>query len=300
MRIPLAQMTRRARNPRRRAITLQPIRLPATQATNLYRTAYAPIVAQWQAALPGIVAEYERSLVAIRAADALTQDSAATLETQIQSTATQAGAFLLAVRTRIEGWARIAEAWHRLRWRRTVLSGTGVDLGTMLGPQDVRESLDAVIARNVGLVSSVSDETRRRIADAVFRGYQARRPAREVGRELAEAVALGRKRALRIAADQSSKLGGALNDERRRQAGIDSWVWVHSGKRHPRAVHVERDRKLYSENPERVGMEYEGRTVRKVPEDKPGDLPFCGCTSRAVLILEEPERGGAQSNSRRA
>jgi uncharacterized protein with gpF-like domain len=280
MRIPLAAMTRRARNPRRKVITLQPIRPPATQATNLYREAYAPVIAIWQNALPGIVAEYERSLAAI------TQDSAATLETQIQTSATQAGAFLLAVRTRIEGWARLAEAWHRLRWRRTVLAGTGVDLTTLIGPQDMRETLDAVIARNVGLVTSVSDETRRRIADAVFRGYQARTPSREVARELADAVALGRKRALRIAADQNVKLSSALNEERRRQAGIDSFTWFHSGKVHPRAVHVERDGKLYSENAERVGTEYEGRTVRRVPDDKPGELPYCGCTSKAVLILE--------------
>lgn len=280
MRIPLAEMTRRARNPRRRTITLQPIKLPATRATNLYREAYAPIITMWQAALPGIMAEYSRSLAAI------TTDSAATIETEIQRGATQAGAFLLAVRARIEAWARLAEAWHRSSWRRVVLSGTGVDLATMIGPQDMREPLEAVIARNVGLVTSVSDETRRRIADAVFRGYQARRPARDVARELSEAVAIGRRRALRIAADQNVKLSSALNEERRRQAGIDSFTWVHSGKVHPRAVHVERNGKLYSEDPAKVGSEYEGRTIRKVPDDKPGELPFCGCTSKAVLILE--------------
>jgi hypothetical protein len=280
MKFDLAAMTRRARNPRRKVITLQPIKPPAMQATNLYREAYAPIITLWANALSGIEAEYARSLAA------LTTDSAQTLETQIQTTTTQAGAFLLAVRTRIEGWARLAEAWHRLRWRRTVLSGTSIDLATLIGPQDVRETLDAVIARNVGLVTSVSDETRRRIADAVFRGYQARTPAREVARELAEAVAMGRRRALRIAADQNVKLASALNEERRRQAGIDSFAWVHSGKRHPREDHLARNGILYSENAERVGSEYEGRTVRRVPDDKPGELPYCGCTSKAVLILE--------------
>lgn len=286
MRFDLAALTRRTRNPRRKVIELQPISPPATRATDLYRAAYAPVIAAWAEAVPRIVAEYERSLAAIRATDSLTTDSAATLEAEIERSATQVGAFLLSVRLRIEGWARLAEAWHRLRWRRNVQAATGVDLATLIGPEDARETLDAVIARNVSLVRDVSDQTRQRIADAVFRGYQARRAPRDVARELAEAVAMGRRRALRVAADQNTKLASALNEERRRQAGIDSWRWVHSRKRHPRPEHEERDGRLYSENAERVGTEYQGSVVRRVPEDKPGELPYCGCTTRAVLILE--------------
>lgn len=173
-----------------------------------------------------------------------------------------------------------------MRWRRTVQAATSIDLATLIGPQDVRETLETVIARNVGLVRSVSDETRRRIADSVFRGLQARTPSRQVAKEISEAVGIERRRALRIAADQNVKMSSALNDERRRQAGIDSFLWRHSGKVHPRAAHVERDGKLYSEDPGKVGTEYEGKLVRKVPEDRPGQLPFCGCSARAVLILE--------------
>lgn len=281
MRIPLASMTRQARpNGRRKAIELRPITPPATKASNLYRAAYAPVIAIWAEAVPRIVAEYERSLAALQ------MDSAATLETAIETSATQAGAFLLSVRLRVEGWALIAEAFHRARWRRNVQAATAVDLQMMIGPQDVREALETLIARNVGRVTSVSDETKLRIADAVFRGYQARTPSRQLARELAEAVALGRKRALRIAADQNVKLSSALNDERRRQVGITEWQWIHSSKKHPREEHVARDRKLYTDDPAKVGREYEGKTVLKAPDDRPGQLPFCGCTSRAVLILE--------------
>lgn len=282
MRIPLAQMARRARpGSRRKAIAMQPIKLPGTRATDLYRAAYAPVIAIWQAALPGIMAEYERSLAQLQT------DSAATLETQIETSATQAGAFILAVRARVELWAKAAELFHRMRWRRTVQAATAIDLATLIGPQDVRETLETVIARNVALVRNVSDQTRQRIADAVFRGLQARTPPRELAREIAAATELGRKRALRVAADQNVKLSSALNEERRRQAGIDSWLWVHSRKRHPRPEHEERDGRLYSEDPGKVGTEYEGKAVRRVPEDKPGELPFCGCGTRAVLILED-------------
>lgn len=281
MRIPLAEMAKRARpNGRRKAITLQPISLPATRATDLYRAAYAPVIEIWQNALPGIEADYRRSLAA------LTTDSAATLEAEIERTSNLAGAFVLGVRTRIEGWARLAEAWHRMRWRRAVQTATAIDLATLIGPQDVRETLETVIARNVGLVRSVSDETRRRIADSVFRGLQNRTPSRNVAREIAKAVGMGRQRALRIAAHQNVVLSSQLNEERRRQAGITEWIWIHSSKKHPREDHVARDKKLYTDDPAKVGREYEGKTVRRAPETRPGEEPNCGCTSRALLIID--------------
>jgi len=143
-----------------------------------------------------------------------------------------------------------------------------------------------VIARNVGLVRSVSDETRRRIADAVFRGLQARTPPRTVAKEIAEAVGIGRKRALRIAAHQNVVLSSQLNEERRRQAGITEWIWVHSRKRHPRLEHQERDGNLYTDDPSKAGREYEGKTIRPAPETRPGEEINCGCTSRALLVLE--------------
>lgn len=280
MRYDLATLTRRQRNPRRSAITLRPISPPATQATNLYRAAYLPIIQTWESGIARIMAEYERSLAQLQT------DSAATLETEIQRVEGNIGAFMLMVRPRLELWARAAEAWHRLRWKRNVLSATSVDLGTLIGPEDARETLQALIARNVGLVQSVSEQTRQRIADAVFRGLTNRTPSRDVARELSKAVGISRRRALNIAADQNVKLASALNDERRRQAGIDSWQWVHSSKAHPREEHVERDGKLYSENGDRIGQEYQGKKVRRVPEDLPGEKPHCGCTSKAVLILE--------------
>lgn len=289
MRIPLAAMTARARpRGRRKAITLQPITLPGTRATDLYRAAYLPIIEIWNNALPALEAEYERSLLEIegQTSNSLTQDGVPQLEAEIERAASAAGAFILGVRVRVEGWARLAEAWHRMRWRRTVLSATTIDLATLIGPQDVREALETVVARNVALIRNVSDQTRQRIADSVFRGLQNRTPPRELAKEIADAVGMGRKRALRIAADQNVKLSSALNEERRRQAGIDSFTWVHSGKVHAREEHKVRNGVLYSEDPAKVGETYEGRVIRKVPEDKPGELPYCGCTSRAVLILE--------------
>lgn len=278
MRFDLSELTKRQSKPRRKAITLRPIQAPASKASDLYAI-YRPVITIWQEALPAIEAEYARTL------SAMTTDAPADVAVQISQPEATAATVLLTVRARLARWAAIIEAWHRARWRANVLAATRVDLSTLIGPADMRETLETVIERNVGLIRSVSDETRRRVADAVFRGLQNRTPARDLARELRDAVAMERRRALRIAADQTVKITSALNEERRRQAGIMAWEWIHSGKRHPREDHKARNGLLYSDDPAQVGTEYEGQTVRTPPEDRPGQLPYCGCTSRAVLIL---------------
>jgi uncharacterized protein with gpF-like domain len=176
----------------------------------------------------------------------------------------------------LERWALRVEAWQRGRWRGAVLSATSVDLDTMLGPADMRVPLGTAIERNVGLVGSVSEQARTRISQAVFDGLTKRLPAREVAASVREAVAMSRRRSLGIASDQLTKLSESLNEERRRDAGLDEWEWVHSGKAHPRAEHKARNGVRYSDDPAKG---------RPAPEDRPGQLPFCGCTSRAVLDL---------------
>lgn len=279
MKYDLAALTRRSKTVRRSSIPLRPIIHQRARATDLYRSAYLPMVKLWEAALPDIEMEYKRTI------SAMVSDSARDIETVITQVELSGAALLINVRIRVEQWARTVEGWHRGKWRSNVLSASGVDLSTLIGPADAQETLEALIERNVGLVRSVSDETRRRIAESVFRGLQNRTSSVIVARQIREAVDIERRRALRIAADQNVKVTSALNDERRRQAGITAWEWIHSDKRNPRPEHDARDGFLYSDDPDIVGQTYEGKRLRKPPEDRPGGPPYCGCTSRAVLIL---------------
>jgi uncharacterized protein with gpF-like domain len=278
--VDLATLTRRAKNPRRRVITLRPITPPALQATALYTSVYAPVIAIWSTSLESITAAYAQSL------SELQTDAPADVTARIEAASSSVSGVIVSLRFAIGRWSEAVEAWHRRRWVGNVLTATSVDLSTMLGAADVRATLATVIERNVALVSSVSDETRRRIADAAFRGLTERKPAAEFAKEIRGFVDMSRARARRVASDQLAKLGGELNDERRRQAGIDSWEWLHSRKRNPRHDHVERDGKFYSDNPDRWGKRFEGKLFRKPPQDLPSQLPFCGCTSRSVLIID--------------
>jgi hypothetical protein len=275
----LAAMWKRAVRPRRTSVLIRPISAPATLASDLYAAAYKPVIALWTEALPPILAEYERTLAAMQT------DSPASVSAVIGRVENDHPGVFVTIRAKLEAWARRIEAWQRKKWIANVLSATDVDLTTMLGPADVRETLEASIERNVALVSSVSDVTRQRISEAVFRGLTERKPAAGVGKEIREAVDMSRRRALNIAADQLVKLSSALNEERRRQAGITAWAWVSSHKVHYRPAHLARDGKLYTDDSEQVGDEADGHTIAAAPVDRPGMLPFCGCTSRAVVVI---------------
>ena len=153
-----------------------------------------------------------------------------------------------------------------------LLAATEVDIETMVGPADVRTTLAAAIEANVGLIASVSSQTREKISTEVFQGLRERKSARDVAKGIREKVDMGRRRALNIASDQLVKIGAELNDEHRREAGIDTWEWLSSHKQHFRPEHAARDHNRYTDG--------------DAPTDLPGRLPFCGCTSRAVLSLD--------------
>lgn len=275
----LAAMARR--NGKRRTVTLRPTIPPAVMATDLYRAVYLPLIDLWDAAIAQIMAEYERSL------PAMTQDSAADIQAELNQVGASMQALFLTLTPELRDWALKLEQWQRTKWKDAVLSATNVDLSTLIGPEDVRETLETAIARNVALLKDVGAQTQGRISEAVFRGLSQRQPAREVAKSIREVLDMSRRRAKNIAAHQLSAISSELADERRREAGLDVWEWRHSGKKNPREVHLARNGNLYSESAARQGETVQGKTVGKPPDasDLPGRPPYCGCTSRAVLVI---------------
>lgn len=253
---------------RRQRIELRPIKSTQAQADELARILVrAPAV--WQQGEAAIIAAYARTLGQFR--DSIT-DSPADIEREIDALSEAVTRLLIQLTPLLNDWSLKIERFVRGRWQANVLSAAGVDLTTIMGPADMRDPLSIWLQRNTALIRNVSDDTRARISDIVFRGLNARSPARDVGREISEATGMARRRAQRIAADQAAKLTAALADERRRQAGIDRWKWRHSGKAHPREEHLRRDGKIYSdENP---------------PPEPVGFLPYCGCVAQPILDLD--------------
>jgi hypothetical protein len=271
----LPQLARR--NSRRRNVTLRPIVPTSAQATDIARI-IAPAWRIWAENVERIMAEYDPKPLG----DGLTLDSPDAIQRILDAIG---GEFLTRLVAEITpGLRRLSvrtETWHRAKWAAAVKAGTGVSLDTVLTAQPVQETLEAWIQRNVALAKNISDQAQARIADAVFRGYEARLPAREVAKAIREAAGLGRKRALRIAADQSSKLSAALDTERQAEAGIAWFRWRHSGKLHPRAWHKARDGRVYAL---KSGKARDGdETIPR--DDRPGMQPWCGCRAQAYIPL---------------
>lgn len=273
----LAALARRQSNIRRKSITLRDIVPPAMLATDLYRATYLRVIEAWTAALPRINAAYERTL------SSMTQDSPADVGAEIDDAASAIDRLILLLTPQIRDWAFQTEQWWRGKWRGAVLSATGVDLQTMLGPEDVRISLETAIEWNTALVKDVSSQARQRIGNVVFDGLRNRTPAREVAKTISDAVGMGRDRSMRIASDQLTKLSNSLADERRREAGIDTWKWRWSHKLHGRKEHIARDGKEYADTA--AGAD-EAEGILPPPDDRPGQLPYCGCRAQGVVRFD--------------
>jgi uncharacterized protein with gpF-like domain len=216
----------------------------------------------------------------------LQHDSAEDLGSTTDAIAQAINRLILELTPDLRRWALRTEQWHRGKWVRAVLAGIEVDLDLIIGPNDMRETIDAWLVRNTSLVRDVNEQARGKIADAVLRGHQQRSPISEVMKEVRAATGFATKRARRVAADLTVKLASALDAERQRQAGMDVWKWNHSDKLHPRPEHVARDGKLYADEPEHRGKLGNGQEVLVPPPDRPGELPFCGCVRQAVLVFE--------------
>lgn len=273
MQIDLAQLAARKRNSRC-PITFAPAITTKAQADDLARI-YARILEPWSRAHEILGDAYGRELARVQTSDEIGQlitDSPADLSATADAIAAAINRLMLELTPALREWAFRVEKWHRGKWVRAVLSGADVDLETLIGPEEVRETIDALLVRNTSLIRDINEQARGRIADAVLRGFQQRKTIADVTKEIREAAGMARKRARRVAADQTVKLASALDRERQRQAGLDHWKWKHSHKLHPRPEHVARDGKIY--------------TDETAPEDEPGELPFCGCVRQGVLVWE--------------
>lgn len=258
----LPAMAKRLTN--RREIVLPNIATTQAQADSL-ALIYLRAVRLWTEAQDRIVAVYERTL------SELTRDSPADAGGSIDSVDAQLQRLVLELTPELRRWAFGIERVHRGRWIRNVFSATSIDLTTILYADDMAETVEASIEWNVALIRDVSDETRRKVSGLVFSGFQQRRPAREIAKDIREATGLARQRSLRIAADQTTKLGGQLNRARQLQAGLTNFRWRHSGKRHPREWHKERDGKVF---------DWSG----DIPaDDLPSIPPWCGCTAQGIV-----------------
>lgn len=254
----------RERGIRRKSVTLPAIRTTRAQSDALARQMVA-VVEIWVVSARGVLMpEYARTLTA---------DSIPDLEAQIAATDARAVRATLDFGAWFRGWASDLSEWHINKMLGAIFSQLNVNLAPFASAVNDPAVIEAALARNVALVRSVSDDTRAKIADAIFRGQQAGTSTTDVTREIAEVLGKSRDRAKRIATDQTAKLGATLDQQRQEAMGFTEFEWQHSHKMRPRPEHVARDGKVYSWRD------------NDLDGDLPGVAPFCGCKAKAHLDL---------------
>jgi len=261
--IPLKQAAKRNK-PRAKSVTFREITPTKSQADDL-AVIYLEVVRHWRDVSARILAVYDPP--------ALTVDTAPEIEAELARAQTQASALIVALTPRVRRWTDLLALWHTRKWSANVQAATGVSIAVFLSSAAIADEMTASLAWNVSLIRNVSDQTRDRIANIVWSGWRERRPRRDVARELNEAIGLGRRRSINISVDQQTKLSRALDRSRRLEAGLDGFIWRSSHKVHFRPEHQARDGKRYTE--------------KTAPNDRAGDLPFCGCVEVAYLDLSD-------------
>lgn len=272
----LAMAMRATPGRRKRVVTLRDIPPPTTLASNLFASSYKPVLATINRYADLLNAEYARTLSTIQT------DSADDLTSILGRMADELSRLYLLLTPSLRHWAVQVERYQRGKWRGAVLAASAVDIDTLIGPEDVAQTLGDVINWNTALVRDVGDQARGKMASAVFAGLRARSPARDVAAQIREATGFARDRSMRIASDQLSKAMGSLAEERQRQAGISTVEWKSSHKLHARPWHAARDGKVYDLDTHKAidGSE----TVE--PGDWVSQPPYCGCRSLARITFE--------------
>lgn len=241
---------------------MRPIYVTKAQSDDLYKI-YMSTIRFWRDSAAALLDTYNPT--------PLTIDSPEDTERVLADLTAVEATVVAATIPQIEAWVQRIVRWHNNKWPATVRAATGVSVESLIQDKAIRDDIIAALRRNVTLVTSVSEQARERIAQAIWNGWSNRTPRVEIAREINKALGLGRARSLRIAIDQTVKLSGLLDRDRMLEAGIDEFIWKHSGKIHYRPNHKERDGLPFKWSSD-VGR-----------NDPPSFQPFCGCHARGMV-----------------
>lgn len=139
----------------------------------------------------------------------------------------------------------------------------------------VRESLQASMGMNVGLIKSIPQEYLADVQKYVYEAMAGGFDLAALTNNLDHAYHIGRNRAKLIARDQANKANAVIEQARRKELGINKAIWRHSGgAKKPRPSHVRANNKVFDAD---KGMFLDGEWVL------PGQAINCGCVSLSVL-----------------
>lgn len=138
-----------------------------------------------------------------------------------------------------------------------------------------RESLQAVIGNNVGLIKSIASQHLERVQVQVWQCVTQGYDLSTLSKNLKKDYGITKRRAEFIARDQANKAHATIERAKRQELGITKAIWLHShaGKT-PRLSHLAADKEEFEVS---KGMYLDGEWVQ------PGEKPGCRCGSRSII-----------------
>lgn len=266
----LVEIVRRT-GKRRRSVSAKPV-VPTQTREEALASIYLEVVRGWQKAIrEQILPAYERAVAALTRDD---EPVSMGLSALLQTVANAMGQVVTSLRPRTLRWLNEFGGWHTNRFGQTIEAASGVDTRMFMSPTEIAQAIDIALERNVSLIKDLNEQTQNRVAQQIWAGVSQQMPRDQMAKQLAPIIDGGRKRAKRIAVDQTTKISADLDKIRQQEAGLDEFKWRHSRKLHPRVFHKERDGKIF-------------RWDKLPPDGKPGTLPFCGCKAEPYLNLDD-------------
>lgn len=151
----------------------------------------------------------------------------------------------------------------------------GIDLRAVVKGEDLGDLIEAAMARNVSLITSMSQDMVNRVEQAVIENSLAGNSVKTLKSKLVEQFGIGDRRARIIARDQMSKFHADLDELRQTQAGITEYDWATSHDERVRPLHKRLD-----------GNRYKWGKPTGAEEGLPPGKPIlCRCRARAVIVF---------------
>jgi SPP1 gp7 family putative phage head morphogenesis protein len=152
----------------------------------------------------------------------------------------------------------------------------------------LKEIIKASVVENVNLIKSIKDEYLSDVKGQVMRSITTNSGTTNLIPALQKYKGISLRRAKNIALDQTRKVYNNVNAERMKNAGINQFIWLHSGGgQKPREDHIEMDGNKYSfDDPPIIDKKTGLRGI-------PGQAINCGCTMKPVYDFGEEEEYNA-------
>jgi SPP1 gp7 family putative phage head morphogenesis protein len=170
---------------------------------------------------------------------------------------------------------RLESVRHTETFIGTAKRALGIDLRELVKQEDLGEFLRLAAARNSSLIKSLSDDTVKRVEQAVLDNLIAGNSRETLRKTLVNDFAVADSRARLIAQDQMAKLNADMNEYRALQAGIREYDWSTSRDERVRSRHraLEGKRYRYGEPTGAEGGLPPGKPIR------------CRCIALAVVTF---------------